>query len=123
MILVDTSIWIDHLQRSDATLSALLDEARVCTHAMVVGELALGSLENRRTVLGLLSDLPGTPVATSAEVLSFVEQHGLDGLGLGVVDAHLLAAARLSAPNRLWTRDPRLRRAADQLGVAADLPT
>jgi predicted nucleic acid-binding protein len=123
MILVDTSIWIDHLQRSDATLSALLDEARVCTHVMVVGELALGCLGERSTILGLLSGLPGTPVATHAEVLSFVELHGLDGLGLGVVDAHLLAALRLSAPNRLWTRDRRLRSAADQLGVAADLPT
>ena len=73
MILVDTSIWIDHLHRSDTALSTLLNEAQVCIHPMIIGELALGSLRDRRTVLGLLSDLPGAPVATHTEVLSFVE--------------------------------------------------
>ena len=122
MILVDTSIWIDHLHRSDAALSALLNEAQVCTHPMIIGELALGSLQDRSTVLGLLSDLPSAPVATHAEVLLFVDVHALYGSGLSLVDAHLLAAARLSSADRLWTRDRRLRVAAEKLGVAADLP-
>ena len=122
MILVDTSIWIDHLHRSNAALSTLLNESQVCTHPMIIGELALGSLQDRSTVLGLLSDLPSAPVATHAEVLLLVDRHALYGSGLSLVDAHLLAAARLSSADRLWTRDRRLRVAADQLGVAADLP-
>jgi predicted nucleic acid-binding protein len=122
MILVDTSIWIDHLHRSEAALSALLNEAQVSTHPMIIGELALGSLRDRKTILGLLSDLPSTPVATPAEVLPFVERHALYGVGLSLVDAHLLAALRLSSRDRLWTRDRRLAVAADRLGVAADLP-
>ena len=121
MILVDTSIWIDHLHSPEGTLSVLLNEARVCTHPMIIGELALGSLRDRKTILGLLSDLPSTPQATHAEVLPFVERHALYGKGLSLVDAHLLATLRLSPPDRLWTRDRRLRRAADQLGVSADL--
>jgi predicted nucleic acid-binding protein len=122
MILVDTSIWIDHLRRSEDTLSALLNDAQVCTHPMIIGELALGSLSDRRTILRLLSDLPSAPLATHAEVLSFVEAHTLFGIGLSLVDAHLLAAVRLSQSDRLWTRDRRLRRSSDELGVLADLP-
>lgn len=120
MILVDTSIWIDHLHRSVATLSELLNEAQVCVHPMIVGELALGSLRDRKTILRLLSDLPSTPVATQAEVLGFVDAHALYGIGLSLVDTHLLAALRLSSSDRLWTRDRRLGLAADQLGVSAD---
>ena len=89
---------------------------------MIIGELALGSLRDRTSVLELLADLPGTPVATHAEVLPFVESHALYGIGLSLVDAHLLAALRLSPADRLWTRDLRLRLAADSLGVSADLP-
>jgi predicted nucleic acid-binding protein len=123
MILVDTSIWINHLHRLEAVLSALLNEAQVCTHPMIIGELALGSLRDRKMILGLLSDLPSTPVATHAEVLQFVELHTLYGIGLSLVDAHLLAALRLSSTDRLWTRDRRLRLAAEKLGVSADQPT
>ena len=123
MILVDTSIWIDHLHRSEAALSALLNTSQVCTHPMVIGELALGSLRDRQTILRLLSDLPSTTMATDVEMLSFVEAHGLFGIGLSLVDAHLLAALRLSPADRLWTRDRRLRRSAEELGVVADLPT
>jgi predicted nucleic acid-binding protein len=122
MILVDTSIWIDHLHRSDVTLSALLNTSQVCTHPMIVGELALGSLRDRETILRFLSDLPSTVTATGLELLSFVEAHGLFGIGLGLVDAHLLAALRLSPADRLWTRDRRLRVSAEELGVLADLP-
>ena len=122
MILVDTSIWIDHLRRSETALSALLNTSQVCTHPMIIGELALGSLRDRKTILRLLSDLPSTPLAAHAEVLPFVEKHALYGLGLSLVDAHLLAALRLSSPNQLWTRGRRLRMAAHMLGVLSDLP-
>ena len=123
MILVDTSIWVGHLHRSEAALTALLDTSQVCTHPMIIGELALGSLRERQTILRLLSDLPSTPMATHAEVLSFVEMNALFGIGLSLVDAHLLAALRLSPADRLWTRDRRLHISANELGVLADLPT
>lgn len=123
MILVDTSIWIDHLHRVDAALSVLLNDGRVCTHPMIIGELALGSIRDRQTVIGLLSDLQSTHVATSAEVLEFVDGNALYGVGLSLVDAHLLAALRLDSSHRLWTRDRRLGLAAEKLGVAvADQP-
>lgn len=122
MILVDTSIWIDHLHRTEDILSALLTTAQVCTHPMIIGELALGTLQNRATVLGLLADLPSTPLATPGEVLLLVERHALYGSGLSLVDAHLLTALRLSSGDRLWTRDRRLRLAAERLEIAADLP-
>jgi predicted nucleic acid-binding protein len=121
VILVDTSIWIDHLRRSDPTLVALLHGSQVCSHPMIIGELALGSLRDRSTVLGLLTDLPRTPRATDAELLAFVERHALFGIGLSVVDAHLLAAVQLSSSDRLWTRDRRLRAAAERFGVSVDL--
>jgi predicted nucleic acid-binding protein len=119
MILVDTSIWIDHLHRPEAALSVLLNDAQVCTHPMVIGELSLGQLRDRETVLRLLADLPLTPMATHAEVLTFVETHRLYGTGLSLVGVHLLAAVRLSPGDRLWTRDRRLDGAADRLGISA----
>ena len=120
MILVDTAIWIDHLHRAEPRLVSLLQDAGVCIHPMVVGELALGSLRNRSEVLSLLAHLPEVPSATHHEVVDFVEVHRLHGVGLSLVDAHLLAALRLSETARLWTRVRRLRRAAERLGVLAE---
>jgi predicted nucleic acid-binding protein len=117
MILVDTSIWIDHLRATEAGLVALLEEAEVCAHPMIIGELALGSLQDRSTILSLLADLPGVPVATHAEVLTFLEFHTFYGTGLSLVDAHLLAALRIAGTTELWTRDRRLQSAAERLGV------
>jgi predicted nucleic acid-binding protein len=121
VILVDTAIWIDHLHRAESTLVGLLEQARVCIHPMIIGELALGSLRNRSGVLQLLEDLPGVPVATHAEVLHLVGTHRLHGLGLSLVDAHLLASLRLAGTHRLWTRDRRLSASARELRVVADL--
>jgi len=90
MILVDTPIWIDHLLRAEPRLVSLLQDAAVCAHPMVVGELALGLLRNRSDVLTLLGHLPEVPLATHREVLDFVEVHRLHGVGLSLVDAHLL---------------------------------
>lgn len=118
MILVDSSIWIDHLRSSEPALVHLLDSAQVLAHPFVIGELAMGSLHRRDLVLGALRDLPQAISATDEEVLAFIERHSLFGLGIGYVDAHLLAATRLNGA-QLWTRDKRLREDARRLGVAA----
>ena len=118
MILIDTSVWIDHLHRADARLVALLGDVEVCVHPMVVGELALGSLRDRSTVLSLLDQLPSMSVATHTEVRHLIEAHELFGKGLGLVDAHLLAGLRITPGTGLWTSDRRLRAAAIDLGVA-----
>lgn len=117
MILVDTSIWIDHLRQRDERLSKLLNHGQVLAHPFVIGELALGSLQNRVVILGALQDLPQAPVATEGEVLSFIEQNALYSIGIGYIDAHLLAAVRLSPGATLWTRDKRLLAAGTNLGL------
>ena len=119
MILVDSTIWIDHLRRGDAALADLLNRGRVLAHPFVIGELVLGSLHQRHVVLGALRDLPQATVATDGEVMGFIDRHALHGRGIGYVDVHLLAATQLSADARLWTRDRRLLDAAVKLGVAA----
>ena len=120
MILVDTSVWIDHLRAADEQLVLLLNEGQVLAHPMVIGELACGNLPEREEVLGLLARLPGTPVATDAEALLFIERHRLMGSGVGYVDVHLLAAMSLVGSALLWTRDRRLLSAASDLGFAYD---
>ena len=120
MILVDTSIWIDHLRVSDERLARLLDACQVLAHPFVTGELALGNLGNRNAVLGALQDLPQAGVATEPEVLRFIELKGLFGLGIGYIDAHLLAAVLLTPGSLLWTRDKRLLAASAQLGISAN---
>jgi predicted nucleic acid-binding protein len=118
VILVDTSVWVDHLRARDETLSDLLDAGRVLSHPFVIGEIALGRLVQRDLVLSALQDLPRTQVATHREVLHFVEVQRLFGLGIGYVDVHLLAAVRLTAGAGLWTRDRRLLGVAERLGLA-----
>ena len=118
MILVDTSVWIDHLRASDEQLTHLLVAGQVLVHPFVTGELALGNLRNRDTLLGALQDIAQAPVATEPEVLRFIGQKGLFGLGIGYIDAHLLAAVMLIPGSLLWTRDKRLLTASVQLGIA-----
>jgi hypothetical protein len=118
MILVDTSVWIDHLRDGDETLASLLHGSSVLMHPFVVGELACGNLRHREPVLGLLQKLPPATVATDTEVWFFIERHLLMGQGIGYIDAHLLASASLSDTARLWTRDTRLRKVAAELGQA-----
>ena len=108
MILVDTSVWVDHLRVGDAQLAVLLNSSQVLMHPFVVGELACGNLSNRAEVLALLGQLPRAAVATNEEALFFIERHELMGRGIGYVDAHLLAAVSLDAGTQLWTRDKRL---------------
>lgn len=123
MILVDASVWINHLRAADERLTTLLDQDEVLGHPFVTGELALGNLRQREIVLSDLRDLPQAAVATDEEVLQFINRQPLFGRGIGYVDAHLLAAVRLTAADaRLWTRDKRLQTVAAELGVAAMLP-
>ncbi len=117
MILVDTSIWIDHLRSGNPTLTRLLDNSAVVTHPWVTGELALGNLNRRDEVIGLLHGLPQATVATSDEILRLIEQEVLYGAGIGYVDAQLLAAARLTPDTTLWTRDKRLSAITTRLGL------
>ncbi|MGV8900304.1 MAG: type II toxin-antitoxin system VapC family toxin [Burkholderiaceae bacterium] len=121
MILVDTSVWIDHLRHGDSGLTALLNAGQVLAHRFVTGELALGNLQNRDMVLGSLQELPQAVVATDEEVMRFIAQHALFGIGIGYIDAHLLAAVRLSPGALLWTRDKRLLAASARLGLSANL--
>ncbi|MEQ1757190.1 MAG: type II toxin-antitoxin system VapC family toxin [Vicinamibacterales bacterium] len=118
MILVDTSVWVDHLRVADHHLSGLLVKDAVLCHPFVVGELGCGVLNRRGEILGLLRDLPQAPLVEHDQVLAFVDTHALMGSGLGWVDVHLLASATLSG-QRVWTRDRRLAQAARRLGVAA----
>ena len=117
MILVDTSVWIDHLRSGDAALADRLNRSQVLTHPFVLGEIALGNLANRATVLGALAGLPTITVASDAEALAFIDAAPLHGLGIGHIDAHLLAAVRLTPGAILWTRDRRLGAAAAGVGV------
>jgi predicted nucleic acid-binding protein len=118
VILVDTSVWIDHLRWGDQRLTDLLVEGQVLCHPFVVGELACGSLKRRAEILALLGNLPHAPAVDHAEALSFIDTHTMMGTGLGWVDVHLLASTRLGGA-RLWTRDRRLAQASRRLGVAA----
>jgi predicted nucleic acid-binding protein len=118
LILVDTSIWIDHLRADNAALKRLLDVGRVLMHPFVIGELALGRMRQREMILTALSDLPRAELATDTEVLGFVDREALSGRGIGYVDVHLLASARLTAGATIWTKHTRLRDVAAELGLA-----
>lgn len=116
MILVDSSVWIDHFRRKDTTLTALLDADRVMTHPYIIGELALGHLHARAHILPLLTSLPQAIVVEDWQVLAWIERHALHGQGIGYIDAHLLASASVSEA-KLWTRDKHLNACAKALGI------
>ncbi len=118
MILVDTSVWIDHLRVGDSVLMSLLNSSQVLMHPFVSGELACGNLANRSKLLSLFGDLPQSAVATQEEVLFFIEHNQLMGQGIGYIDAHLLAATALEGTAQIWTRDKRLARIAKGLKLA-----
>jgi predicted nucleic acid-binding protein len=118
VILVDTSVWVEHLRHGLPRLATLLQDGEVLIHPWVIGELACGNLRNRSQVLELLQGLPAATVASDAEVLLLIERDRLMGRGIGYVDAHLLASAQLSYC-RMWTQDRRLAAVAQQQGLAA----
>lgn len=117
MIIVDTSVWIEHFRSADALLATLLDGGEVLGHRFVLGELALGNFRQRDDALRALRNLPQATTASHAEVMCFIDREALFGRGIGYVDAHLLAAARLTPGSRLWTWDRRLQTVAAQLGI------
>lgn len=119
MILADSSIWIDHLRTEDELLTSLLNQEQLVMHPFIIGEISLGSLRQRVAILGALRKLPQVPVARDPEVLVLIETASLFNLGIGYVDAHLLASAKLTGDVFLWTRDKRLSGAAAKLGLAA----
>ena len=121
MILVDTSVWIEHLRHGSVPLTALLHNGAVLAHPWVVGELALGNLRHRDEIIGMLGGLPQATVAKDAEVLMMIEQEPLHGAGIGYIDAHLLAATRLTPDAKLWTRDKRLATVSARLGLSFEM--
>ena len=118
MTLVDTSVWIDHLRVGNRMLRSLLEIGEVLAHPFVVGELACGTLRNRKEILTLLQALPEAQVAEHEEVMRVVEREQLYSQGIGWIDAHLLASARLSRA-ALWTLDRHLSKIASQLKLTA----
>jgi predicted nucleic acid-binding protein len=116
MVLVDTSIWVDHLRMGVPRLAELLERGDVLAHPFIIGELACGQMTNRTEILDLLRTLPQAQSSTHDEVLQFVEDRKLMGRGLGYIDIHLLASALLSSC-QLWTNDSPLRKAGDELGI------
>lgn len=121
MILVDTSVWIDHFRQGDLELTDLLNSGNVLSHQFIIGEIALGNLHNRDFILGTLQNLPQATIASDKEILHFIHSYSLFGKGIGYIDAHLLATTMLSPGSLLWTRDKRLLTEASRLGVCVNL--
>jgi len=118
MILVDTSVWIDHFREGDSLLRSLLQQRQVLVHPFIVGELALGNMRERNVILRALSDLPKALFADEAEVLGYIERRALSGSGIGYLDAHLLTSVQMTPDALLWTRDKRLAHVAARLSLA-----
>ncbi|MBI5968928.1 MAG: PIN domain-containing protein [Deltaproteobacteria bacterium] len=117
MVIADTSIWVAHLREGSHHLEELLLDDQVVCHLFIIGELACGNIKNRKEFLSLLQSLPMAPTVSLDELLYFIEENGLIGMGIGFVDAHLLASAQLSG-TPLWTTDAKLRLAARKLRVS-----
>ena len=117
MIVVDTSVWIDHLRKGVSALARPLEQGLVLMHPFVLGELACGNLKDREQALYLMGNLPQPVVATDTEALAFIEKRALMGRGIGYIDVHLLASAVLTDRATLWTRDRRLRAVAIELNL------
>jgi hypothetical protein len=107
MVLVDTSIWINHLQKGNVHLEKLLLDMEVACHPFIIGELACGNLKNRSEILSLLHSLPQAHSVENDEILHFIEMNKLMGSGIGLIDVHLLASARIASLH-LWTSDKKL---------------
>lgn len=118
MILVDTSVWIDHFHKAVPALAGALEREDVLMHPYVLGEIACGEIKRRREILDLLATLPTSALATDEETLGLIENRRLMGKGIGYIDVHLLAAVIITDDAQLWTRDKRLGEIAAQLGIS-----
>ncbi|MCO5044890.1 MAG: PIN domain-containing protein [Verrucomicrobia bacterium] len=117
MILVDTSVWIDHLREGNRVLAKLLTDGDVLCHPFIIGEVACGHLRQRREIIALLHTLPSLDRVSDDEALFFIEKHRLYGKGIGLIDIHLLASCSIGSC-QLWTKDKRLLRIADNMGIS-----
>jgi len=117
VILVDSSIWMDHFRQPIGRLAALLDAEECCTHPFVMGEVACGNLRNRKEIIALLHALPRLHKVEDDEILFFIERNALSGRGVGLIDIHLLASC-LTERCELWTADKRLQAVATELRIA-----
>ena len=117
MILVDTSVWIDHFKRSNKKFSELLENEQVVCHPFVIGELACGNLKKREEILELLEALPKSMLAKQDEVLELIKSGKLYGKGIGWIDAHLITSAILENI-LIWTRDKRLKSICESLKIS-----
>jgi len=122
LILADTSVWIDHFRSGDKELYQALNRGQIVTHPAIIAELALGSLRERSKTLAMLDLLPQVLVAQISELRLMIEARRLCNLGIGLTDAHLIASVLMNPPMLLWTRDKRLRKVAETLGIHASLP-
>jgi predicted nucleic acid-binding protein len=122
VILVDTSIWIDHFRHGDAELRKIIEDDRLLCHPVVIGELALGSLRDRDAVVAFLAAQPEALIASHNEVMSLIDRHSIFGMGIGYTDAHLLASALIDRRSILWTRDKDLAVAAQKAGASLHVP-
>lgn len=121
MILADTSVWIDYLRSGNTEMRKLLEQGQIVIHPFITAELALGALKQRATTLALLDRLPQSRVAQLNEVRAMIDARQLYGLGIGLIDAHLLASVFINPATVVWTRDKQLRKVAEALGVHASL--
>jgi predicted nucleic acid-binding protein len=117
LILADTSIWIDHFRSGNKSMRKLLNKGQIVIHPAITAELALGSLQERSKTLALLDLLPHLQVAHLSEVRRMIEARRLYSLGIGLTDAHLIASVFINPSTRLWTKEKRLRKAAEALGI------
>lgn len=120
IVLADTSIWVDHFRRVESQLASLLEHGDIVIHPFVIGELLLGGVPKASDILDDLNTIPKATIASNDEVVEFIVKRKLSGLGIGYVDAHLLASAMLTVEASIWTRDKRLLAAARSLKLAAD---
>jgi len=116
VILVDSSVWIDHFRRPSVRLAALLDAEQVLAHPFVLGEVACGNLKNRKEIIALLHALPSTQKADDDEILFFIERHSLNGRGVGLIDIHLLASCLIDQCY-IWTTDKNLKTTAEEMDI------
>jgi predicted nucleic acid-binding protein len=122
VIVADTSVWIDHLRFGNKQLRTVLDQGQILMHPFVIAELALGSLRDRTGTLALLDSLPQAQIAHIDEVRHLIETRRLYTLGIGMVDAHLIASVFINPGAVLWTMDKPLRKLAEAFGIDAGLP-
>lgn len=122
LILVDTSVWIDHLRKSETKLNDLLLNDEIVTHPLIRLELALGSIADRENVLSDLALLPHVLTARLEELFGLVELRQLYRRGIGITDLHLIASALFDKSILIWTRDRRLGEVASEFGIRAAIP-